>query len=75
MPTSRRTSSMVLRWRQLQNLNDDAPALPVSMRLMQRSKVDLPLPDRAADHDAPHAHDFEVDAAQHVEGAEPLVEA
>ncbi len=76
IPTSERTLSMFLRSEV--SSTPSTMILPFwcsSSRLMQRISVDLPEPGRAGDDDALALVDREVDVAQHVELAVPLVHA
>ena len=76
MPTSRRTSSIDLRSSVSSiAVDDDAAALPVLEPVDAAQQRRLSAARRPADHDALAAHDLQIDVAQHVEGAEPLVHA
>ena len=76
MPTSRRTSSIFLR-SSVSSMPSTMtrPLLPVLDAVDAAQQRRLAAAGRAADDDALAAHDLEVDVAQHVEAAEPLVQA
>ena len=59
---------------ELHAVDDDAAALPVLDTVDAAKQRRLAAAGGAADDDALPAHDLEVDAAQHVESAEPFVE-
>ena len=60
---------------QFHAVDDDAAALPVLEPVDAAQQRRLAAARRAADHDALAAHDLQVDVAQHVKAAEPLVQA